>query len=75
MPKIYGSPDADTSTYDLLMEAVQGKEVLRILHHQRKPIDARPCQLPDSLMVQAVLIDGTVITARQAKKGAIPRIV
>ena len=75
MPKEYGKPDTDTAAYDLLMQIVINEQVVRILHHPRIPIDARLCQMPGSLLVQAVLEDGRVVSVRQSKQGGTPRIV
>ena len=63
--RIYGKPDDDSAAYNALMQAVGDAEVTYIMHHQRVPIDARPCKLPTSLMVQAVLVGGKVVTATQ----------
>ena len=65
----YGTPDPDTTAYDKLIEHVKGLDVICIMHNQRVPIDARACQLPQSLKVQAVLADRTVVTAFQAAPG------
>lgn len=65
--KTYGTPDADTSAYDTLMKAVEGKFLQYIMHYPRVAIDARPCQLPTSHKVIAVLSSGRTITAFQAK--------
>lgn len=75
MPKEYGKPDADPSAYNLLLQTITAEKVVRILHHPRIPIDARLCQLPGSLLVQAVLEDGRVISVRQAKAGATPKVL
>lgn len=72
--KIYGQPDPDDTAYKLLMEYVGDKDILYILHHQRIPVDARPCKLPLSLRVQAVLLNGEVITAMQPEPGKPARI-
>lgn len=71
----YGKPDEDGTVLTCLLSAVEGQEVLYILHHQRIPVDARPCRLPLSLTVQAVLDNGKVVTARQDKPGAKAHIV
>lgn len=63
--KVYGQPDEDTAALDLLLKLVDPEKVVYILHHQRIPIDARPCKLPQSLLVQAVMLDSTVISVRQ----------
>jgi len=67
--RVYGKPDPDSAAYDALMLAVGDATVTYIMHHPRVPIDARPCQLPTSLMVQAVLVGGKVVTARQLSVG------
>ena len=63
--KVYGTPDADTTAIDYLLSIVSVEQVESILHHPRIPIDARPCKLPQSLLVQAVMKDKTVINVRQ----------
>lgn len=73
--KEYGTPDEDLAAYNMLLVAVLGLEVRHILHHPRKPLDAKMCQKPGSLLVQAVLADGRVISIRQLRKGEQPRIV
>lgn len=65
--KVYGVQDPDTTAYDLLMQIIKDKKVARVLLHQRMPINARPCKLPGSLTVQAVLESGEVITVRQPR--------
>ena len=67
--KAYGQPNADTTALDLLLTLVDPEKVAYILHHQRIPIDARPCKLPQSLLVQAVMLDNTVISVRQNTPG------
>ncbi len=67
--KEYGVPDPDTTAYCLLMQAVQGKSVEYVMHHPRVPLNARQCQMPGSLKVQALLLDKTVITAVQPRAG------
>ena len=69
----YGTPAEDLSAYHLLVSLVPMERVKHILHHPRMPIDARPCRLPGSLLVQAVLVDGTVVSVRQPSIGAKPR--
>jgi hypothetical protein len=72
--KAYGTPDADPTVYDALvlyLEASQdGPGPDYFIHHPRVPIDARPCRLPLSLRVQAVMPGGAVVTAFQARPGA-----
>lgn len=63
--KVYGTPDADTTAIDYLLSIVSVEQVESILHHPRISIDARPCKLPQSLLVQAVMMDRTVISVRQ----------
>lgn len=75
MLKEYGVPDEDKAAYDLLLQLVGDQPLRHILHHPRKPLDARSCQLPGSLLVQAVLLDGTVLSVRQTHKGKVPRKV
>lgn len=67
--KTYGTPDADTTAIDYLMSIVDTEDVIAIMHHQRVPIDARACQLPQSLLVQAVMCDNTVVNVRQNQPG------
>lgn len=69
--KEYGPPDPDTTAADTLKKLIEGQDVKYILHHARKPMNARACQLPGSVTVQAVLNNSTaVITVRQHKPGA-----
>lgn len=70
MTKTYGEPDADSSVLEALLDSLGDAEVRYILHHQRMPINARPCKLPCSLIVQAVLTNEVVVTAFQAEPGA-----
>lgn len=63
--KQYGTPDADTAPYDKLVSMLDMEQVQAIMHHPRVPIDARACQLPGSLLVQAVMCDNTVVNVRQ----------
>lgn len=72
--KEYGTPDSDDTAYRTLLAHVSGMDVLYILHKPRVPIDARMCQLPQSLKVQAVLADGRVITCFQPAPGKPARI-
>lgn len=67
--KEYGTPDPDDTAYRAVIKHVEGLEVAHILHHQRVPINARMCRLPQSLKVQAVLVDGSVITYVQMAPG------
>ena len=67
--KIYGKPDEDTTAIDYLLSIVDIDLVQTIMHHQRVPIDARACQLPQSLLVQAVMMDNTVVNVRQNQPG------
>jgi hypothetical protein len=67
--KVYGVPDPDTTAYELLMTLVDQQDVKSVLHHQRMPMDARACQRPGSLLIQAVLNNNTVITVRQSYPG------
>ena len=73
--KEYGTPDADLTTYNLLLEHIKGMDVLSIIHHPRVPIDSRACRLPQSLKVQAVLIDGRLVTCQQMAPGHVARIL
>lgn len=67
--KIYGTPDADdTATLALMAFVASNAPHLTptyLLHHQRVPIDARPCKRPGSLLVQMVMDNGRVISALQ----------
>lgn len=67
--KEYGTPDKDDTAYKVLLNHVKDMEVLYIMHKPRVPIDARMCQLPQSLKVQAVLTNNTVITCFQPAPG------
>jgi hypothetical protein len=75
MAKTYGKSDPDMAAENLLMETIRGEDVVSILLHPRMPINARPCQLPGSLTVQAILASGRVITVRQNKVGATPKVL
>ena len=70
----YGTVDLDDSAYKVLMHSVEGLDIEYVIHHPRKPINARPCQLPGLLRVQAVTRNGQVITAEQYKVGGTVRI-
>lgn len=65
----YGKPDEDTAAINYLLSIVDTDNVRAIMYHQRVPIDARACLLPQSLLVQAVMLDNTVINVRQAYPG------
>ena len=67
--KEYGTPDSDDTAYKTLLAHIAGMDVLYILHKPRVPIDARMCQLPQSLTVQAVLADKQVVTCFQPAPG------
>ena len=67
--KTYGKPDEDTTAIDYLMSIVDTDLVQAIMHHQRVPIDARASQLPQSLLVQAVMMANTVVNVRQNQPG------
>ena len=68
----YGTPDTDTSVADALRKWLSDnkQEASYLLHHQRIPVDARPCKLPRSLKAQLVLVNGKVVTAFQSHPGA-----
>ena len=72
--KEYGTPDADDTAYKTLLRHVESMDVTFILHKPRVPIDARMCQLPQSLTVQAVLASGKVISCFQPSPGKPARI-
>jgi hypothetical protein len=64
--KVYGEPDpVDNQTEDFVRDLVDGLDVHYLVLHPRKPVNARLCQRPQSILVQAVLVDGRVVTARQ----------
>lgn len=67
--KTYGTPDEDTTAFDYLLTIVDIDKVQAFMYHRRIPIDARACQLPQSLLVQALMNDNTVINVRQAYPG------
>ena len=69
----YGTPDSDPSTYQFLLELVGERPVDYVMHHQRVPDGARPCQRPGSLTVAAVLTNGVVVRAIQLKPGEKPK--
>ena len=74
--KIYGHPDAeDNQTEEFVRDLVDGLDVHYLVLHPRKPITARMCQRPQSILVQAVLVDGRVITARQDAPGLKPYLI
>lgn len=73
--KVYGESDEDSTAEDLLRELVADKSVAYLLLHKRMPLNARPCKLPGSLTVQAVLTNKTVVTVRQTKVGGPARHV
>ena len=72
--KEYGTPYTDDTAYKTLLKHVEGMDVNYILHNPRAPIDARMCQLPQSLTVQAVLASGKVISCFQPSPGKPARI-
>lgn len=72
--KEYGTPDADDTAYKVLLAHVAGMQVDYIIHKPRVPVDARACQMPQSLTVQAVLADKSVITCFQPAPGKPARI-
>lgn len=67
--KVYGQSDQDRTAETLLYDLVKDKAVQYVMLNQRKPINARPCQQPGSLKLQAVLEDGAVVEVFQAKLG------
>ena len=74
--KEYGHLDADITAYNFLLDQIASLgEVSYIVHHQRKPPNAKPCQKPNSLLVQAVMRDGSVISVTQPGVGREPRLV
>lgn len=72
--KVFGIPDADPTAYETLLTYLKGRRIKYVLHYTRVPIDARPCLLPQSLRVQAVMEDGSVVTSVQAAPGHKARI-
>ena len=74
--KIYGHPDTDDNqTEDFVRNLVADLDVHYFVLHPRKPITARMCQRPQSILVQAVLANGRVITARQDAPGSKPYLI
>ena len=71
--KYYGDPDEDKTALNLLLSTINEVDVQYILQHQRKPVDAKPCQLPGSVTVQAVMLNSSVVTVRQDSIGGIAR--
>jgi hypothetical protein len=66
----YGTPDTDPAAYQYLLTlALPMGEIKYILHHQRKPLDAKHCQNPGSLRVQAVFVNNRVLTIIQLRNG------
>lgn len=72
--KEYGTPDKDDTAYKVLLAHVAGMQVDYIIHNPRVPVDARMCQMPQSLTVQAVLADKSVIACFQPAPGKPARI-
>ena len=74
--KVYGEPDpTDNQTEDFVRAKVAKLDVSYLILHPRKPVNARLCQRPQSILVQAVLSDGRVITARQDAPGLKPYLI
>ena len=74
--KVYGEPDpTDNQTEDFVRAKVAGLDVHYLVLHPRKPVTARLCQRPQSILVQAVLKNGNVITARQDAPGNQPYLI
>ena len=74
--KVYGHPDAeDNQTESFVRDLVDGLDVHYLVLHPRKPVNARLCQRPQSILVQAVLENGNVITARQDAPGNQPYLI
>ena len=74
--KTYGHPDPeDNQTEDFVRNLVADLDVHYFVLHPRKPITARMCQRPQSILVQAVLANGRVITARQDAPGNKPYLI
>jgi hypothetical protein len=74
--KVYGTPDpTDNQTEDFVRAKVAKLEVSYLVLHPRKPVNARLCQRPQSILVQAVLKNGNVITARQDAPGNPPYLI
>jgi len=70
MTKEYGPVDADLSAYNYLLTLAEPiGEVNYILHYARRPVDAKHCQNPGGLMVQAVFMDNKVLTVMQTRTG------
>ncbi len=68
----FGPVDDDTTAYiELLTLAEPIGEVKYILHHARKPLDAKHCQYPGSVKVQAVFVDNKVLTVIQLRNGEV----
>lgn len=66
----YGTPDADPAAYSYLLTlAAPIGEIKYILHHARKPVDAKHCQNPGGVRVQAVFMDNKVLTVIQLRNG------
>ena len=73
--KVYGESDKDLTAENLLRETVKDSEVRYLILHQRMPLNARPCKLPGSLTVQAMLSNGCVVTVRQNKPAGEARVI
>lgn len=71
--KTYGKSDPDPAAEVMLRELVKDLSVEYFILHARKPIDARPCQLPGSILAQAVLTGGRVVSVQQTEVGGKPR--
>jgi len=63
----YGTPDPDETAVKHLLSLYPNP--LYVLHNQRVPINARPCQQPGSLTVTAVLPDNKTVSVVQTSKG------
>jgi hypothetical protein len=66
---LYGVPDPDPTLLDAVIEWLGDRDAM-ILCHQRKPIDARPCQYPGLLRYE-IVINGTAYAAYQERNGKI----
>lgn len=64
--KVYGKPDSDPTLMDAVVAFAKemGAAKLLVAAHQRVPVDARPCQHPNTLFYELQLDDDKCYSAR-----------
>lgn len=64
--KVYGKPDDDPTLMDAVVAFAKemGARKLLVAAHQRVPVDARPCQHPNTLFYELQLDDNKCYSAR-----------